>query len=159
MHSDLFDIKINLIDSNPLRWDQLESKKLMFVNVASECGYTPQYQQLQELHTKFKQSLQIIGIPCNDFGGQEPGSPKDIMNFCQLNYGVEFLISEKVNILNQPHALINILLKQCKEKGLSDNIKWNFHKILVAADGNVFAHFDSAVEPFDDRILNWINAE
>ena len=144
-------IHIKLLNGSPLKWNELKNKKLLFVNVASECGFTPQYHELQKLYDEHKDHLEVIGMPCNDFGGQEPGSPDEIQSFCELNYGVSFPITEKINIINDPHPLISYL---CDDESEPFKIDWNFNKILVDENGKVLDRFRSSVGPLDEKILN-----
>lgn len=134
-------------------------KKLMIVNVASRCGYTPQYKQLQELYENFQDKLVIVGFPSNDFGGQEPGSAKEIQQFCTINYGVTFPLTQKVNITSTPiHPIYDWLTKKSLN-GVSDSkVRWNFHKYLLDENGYLHQTFPSAVSPLDDVILNWVQA-
>ncbi len=94
-NTSIYDLKFNSIDGEEIALSQFKGKHILFVNVASECGYTPQYKELQSLHEMQKENLVIIGYPCNQFGGQEPGEAKEIATFCEKNYGVTFLLSEK----------------------------------------------------------------
>lgn len=152
----IYDIEINDHTGSPLDLNIYRGKKLMVVNVASECGYTSQYGSLQELYDMHKESLVIIGVPCNDFGGQEPGTGEEIMTFCQKNYGVTFPICQKVGITSDTHALYQWLTEKDKN-GISNNsVKWNFHKFLVDTDGSIYASLPSDVTPGDDIILDWL---
>jgi len=150
----LIDIEIKDLHGKPVDWNSYKGKKILFVNVASECGFTPQYAQMQELSEYKPDQLAVIGIPCNDFGGQEPGTAKEIESFCQRNYGVSFLITEKVNIIQEPHPIIEYL---CQVNGEAVKIDWNFNKFLVDESGTVLNHFKSPVSPLDEAILNQLN--
>jgi glutathione peroxidase len=123
-------------------------KVLLIVNTASECGFTPQYKGLQELHAKYHdQGLEILGFPCDQFGHQEPGSDADIRSFCDLNYGVEFPLFSKIEVNgNNAHPLYKFL-KSEKSGILGDNIKWNFTKFLVDKQGNVVERFAPTTTP------------
>jgi len=145
----LFDIEIKDINDQIIDWNAFKGKMLLFVNVASECGFTKQYKQLEELFGHYQDKLEIIAMPCNDFGGQEPGTAEEISQFCERNYGVTFSISEKINIKTNPHPLIQYLC--AAEETIID---WNFNKFMVDSNGVVLAHYKSAVEPLDDQILN-----
>jgi glutathione peroxidase len=147
-------IPIKLIDGSILNWNLFENKHLLFVNVASECGYTSQYQQLQELYEFYKDKLEIIALPCNDFGHQEPGTEAEIQRFCQVNYGVNFTITEKVNILSNPHPLIKFL---CQSGSEDFKIDWNFNKVFVDKEGSIVGQYRSSVGPLDDQIINHLN--
>ncbi len=128
----------------------------MIVNVASECGYTPQYRQLQELYSEFHDKLVIVGFPSNDFGGQEPGTSADIQAFCERNYGVSFPIAAKVRIKKDPHPVYQWLQNR-SENGHSDTrVQWNFHKYLLDEEGQLVESLPSAVSPLDDQVLDWL---
>lgn len=130
----------------------------MIVNVASECGFTPQYQQLQELYEEFQDKLAIIGFPSNDFGGQEPGTNEDILSFCQSHYGVNFPMASKISIRPRPHEIYAWLSERIQNGVLDSEVQWNFHKFLLDENGQLVYSFPSAVSPFDERILNWLSA-
>ena len=101
-----YDIKINSLQGEPIEFEDFKGKHILIVNVASKCGFTPQYKALQELHETYKDKLQVIGVPCNQFGGQEPGTAKEIESFCEVNYGVNLLITEKLDVKGkQQHPL------------------------------------------------------
>ena len=149
----LSNIHINRLNGSKLDWSTFAGKRLLFVNVASECGFTPQYAQLQELYSYHKDKLEIIALPCNDFGAQEPGSAKDIESFCQVDYGVEFTVTEKIGIINEPHELIKFL---CETESEPFIIDWNFNKIMLDENDHVLGRFRSSVNPLDEQILNLI---
>ena len=153
--NDLYAIKLTSIDGNKIDLKTFKGKYILFVNTASECGYTPQYKKLEELHQKYKSNLVIIGMPCNDFGGQEPGKAQEIKSFCEKNYGVTFLMTEKVNVKSEPISPIYKWLTQKSENGTHDiKVKWNFHKILVDPMGHIIDDFSSSVSPLDDKIVD-----
>ena len=135
------------VDGSKIEAKQFEGKALLFVNVASKCGYTSQYAGLQALYETYKdQGLEIVGVPCNQFGGQEPGSAEEIQTFCKLNYGVKFTLLEKQDVNGQNRSkLYQTLITS--DKGTGTNIRWNFEKFLVDKNGNVVGRFDSAVKP------------
>jgi len=131
------------IDGTPLPADTLAGKVTLFVNVASKCGYTPQYDGLQALWTEYKaKGLVVVGVPCNQFGGQEPGQAEEIVSFCRLNYGVDFPLLEKqdVNGANRSPLYRQLI-------GEGPNVKWNFEKVLVGKDAKVAARFSSSTKP------------
>lgn len=146
------------ITGKPFSFAQLKGKKVMLVNTASECGYTPQYKQLQELHEAYgERGLVIIGFPCNQFGGQEPGSEQDIESFCQKNYGVSFPMMSKVEVKGEgQHAVYQWLTRKELNGSMDSAVKWNFHKFLVDGDGRLAMSLESGVSPLDDRVINWI---
>lgn len=130
-------------------------KVVMFVNVASKCGLTPQYEQLQELHEKYAdQGLAIVGVPCNQFGGQEPGSAGEIQSFCQKNYGVEFDMLAKVDVNGDGACDLYKYLTSVESKPVGKGkISWNFEKFLLDRKGNVIARIKPFTKPTDDSII------
>ena len=131
------------LDGTPLPADTLSGKVVVFVNVASSCGYTPQYEGLQALYEAHRDDgLVIVGVPCNQFGGQEPGSPETIATFCRTNYGVTFPLLEK-QAVNGPER--SALYQQLVGEG--DDVRWNFEKFVVGRDGTVQARFPSGTRP------------
>ncbi|HEY7774728.1 MAG TPA: glutathione peroxidase [Marinagarivorans sp.] len=144
-----YDFEITLINGQPLRLADYQGKVLLLVNTASKCGFTPQYEALEALHKRYAaQGLVIIGFPCNQFGHQEPGSTDEITEFCSVNYGVTFPISEKIEVNGANTSPLFEHLKN-EQPGLlgSKAIKWNFTKFLVARDGAVRARYASATKP------------
>ncbi|EGW30315.1 uncharacterized protein SPAPADRAFT_63172 [Spathaspora passalidarum NRRL Y-27907] len=135
----------------PYPFSQLKGKVVLIVNVASKCGFTPQYKQLEELNQKYKdKDVQILGFPCNQFGGQEPGSNEQIAEFCSLNYGVSFPVLDKIEVNGKNTDPVYEFLKSKKSGVLGLNrIKWNFEKFLVDQDGNVIERFSSLTKPLD----------
>ena len=128
----------------------------MVVNVASQCGYTPQYQQLQELYEEFKDNVVIVGFPCDDFGGQEPGNNEQIMRFCTTTYGVGFPMAAKTGIIRKAHPIYEWLVSK-KLNGVQDSsVQWNFHKFLLDEEGQLVNSLPSGVSPFDGQIIEWI---
>ena len=129
----------------------------MVVNTASKCGYTPQYEQLQKVYSQYKDKLVIIGFPCNQFGGQEPGSNEEIVEFCQKNYGVTFPLADKVDVKGNTQSPIYQWLTQKTKNGVLDaNIGWNFNKFLLDENGKMLAYFPSNVKPDSDTILGYL---
>ena len=129
---------------------QYSENVILIVNVASYCGNTDQYKDLQRLHDKYsKKGLRILAFPCNDFGNQEPDSLKEIKNFCSTKYGVEFEIMEKVNAkgnTTEPYTTLN----NVEPKG---DVEWNFEKFLIGKDSNVIARFKPSIQPFDENLI------
>ena len=139
----------------------LVGKVVLVVNVASKCGLTPQYTQLEKMHEDLAaKGFSVVGVPCNQFGGQEPGSASDIATFCSTNYGVTFPMTEKVDV-NGPgrHPLYDQLVKTADAEGHSGDIRWNFEKFLVARDGRVVARFSPMTAPDAPEIVTAINRE
>jgi glutathione peroxidase len=140
----VYDFKMNSINGQEIDFSKYKGKTLLIVNVASKCGYTPQYAELQELHEKFGDKVTILGFPANNFGGQEPGDNLQIAEFCKANYGVTFQMFEKISVKgNDQHALYKFL----KEKTGSEP-NWNFCKYIVKADGTV-TFFNSRTKPLE----------
>lgn len=149
--------KVESIDGGIIDMSGYEGKKIMIVNVASECGYTAQYAQLQELFDYFKDKLVVIGFPCNDFGGQEPGSEADIKQFCSLKFGISFPMTSKINIKSQPqHPVFQWLSNKSLNGKLDTIVQWNFHKFLLDEKGQILADFPSSVQAMDESILEII---
>lgn len=153
----IYDIKINNLDGTPLDWSDYKGKKILIVNVASECGYTPQYTQLQELFESKQDDLVVLGVPCNDFGGQEPGTVEEIQTFCSTKYKVTFPMTEKIGIIKDTHPLYEWLTKEELNGKGNHEVKWNFHKFLINEDGSIHASLPSGVTPLDEQILDWAN--
>jgi len=152
-----YDIKINSLQGNSIDFSEFKGKKILFVNVASKCGFTPQYQELQQLHDTYKDQLVIIGVPCNQFGKQEPGSSEDIQEFCEINYGVSFLISEKVDVKgSSQHPLYAWLTKKAINGKKNSTVKWNFQKYLVDENGVFLDYFYSLTKPLNPRITSYL---
>jgi glutathione peroxidase len=145
----IFDVDIAALAGGSAELDRYRDRVVLVVNVASRCGLTPQYAGLQALHDRYAdQGFSVLGVPCNQFGGQEPGSAGEIEEFCQMNYGVTFPLTEKVEV-NGPgrHPLYRELI------GGGDDIRWNFEKFVVAPDGEVAARFGPQVEPQDGQLV------
>ncbi|WP_411768547.1 glutathione peroxidase [Winogradskyella sp. A3E31] len=153
----IYDIEINKLDGSPLNLSELKGKHILFVNVASHCGYTPQYRALQKLYTTHKEKLMVIGVPCNQFGGQEPDSAETIQQFCEVNYGVTFIITEKIDVKGTgQHPLYKWLTDKSLNGNKSSKVKWNFQKYLVDDNGNLVDYFYSITRPSNSRITKHI---
>lgn len=149
----LYDIKINAIDGNPIDLNNYKAKHILFVNVASECGFTGQYEDLQKLYDTYSDKLMVIGVPCNQFGGQEPGSSETIQEFCKKNYGVNFLITEKIDVKGKNQHPLYQWLTDKKLNGVkSSNVKWNFQKYLIDKNGQFVDFFYSITKPLSSKI-------
>lgn len=145
----IYDFKINSIDGNEIDFAQFKGKNLLIVNVASKCGYTPQYADLEKLHEDFGSKVVVLGFPANNFGSQEPGNNTEIAQFCQKNYGVKFQMFEKVSVKgDDQHPLYKWLKEQTGQEPT-----WNFCKYLVKPDGTV-KFFPSKVKPLDSQIVD-----
>lgn len=153
----VYDIKINDLDGNPINLEKFKGKYLLFVNVASKCGFTKQYADLQELYDLYIDNLMVIGVPCNQFGAQEPGSPDEIQTFCKKNYGVTFLMTEKILVKgNNQHPLYNWLTDKSLNGVKNSTVKWNFQKYIVDKDGNLIDYFYSMTRPLSSKITKII---
>ena len=132
-----------------------KGKKIMIVNTASKCGYTPQYKQLQEMAQSYKDKLVIIGCPCNQFGGQEPGTASEIAGFCEKNYGVTFPLTEKLDVKGKnQHPLYQWLTSKDSNGALDSEVTWNFCKYLLDEEGKLLGFFPSKVKPNDSQITD-----
>ena len=152
-------IKVKDMDGKDVSLSSYKGKVLLIVNLASKCGYTPQYEELQKLYKKYKdQGLEILGFPCNDFGGQEPGTNQEIKEFCSTNYGVTFKLFDKVKILGTDKSKLYAVLTDNDVTGTKD-VKWNFEKFLIAKNGDIVSRFPSKVEPMDKQIIEAIDKE
>lgn len=145
MTGSIYDFTLDTIDGTAKPLSDFRGKVLLLVNVASECGYTPQYQGLQKLHTTYEaRGFSVVGFPSNDFGGQEPGSNKDIKEFCSTKFHVTFPMFAKIPVKGPAKSPLYAMLVQTPPAG---EVKWNFNKFLVGKDGKVIARFDSDVTP------------
>lgn len=151
----IYDIEINSLQNKPIELSQFKGKKILFINVASKCGFTPQYKELQQLQDTYKDNLVVIGVPCNQFGKQEPGKPSEIQEFCEVNYGVSFLITEKVDVKgSEQHKLYKWLTKKAINGKQNSTVKWNFQKYLVDEDGEFIDFFYSITKPMSSKITS-----
>lgn len=147
----IYDFKINSLDGELIDFSKYKGKTLLIVNVASKCGFTPQYTELQQLQTQYGGKVTVLGFPANNFGGQEPGTSVEIAQFCEKNYGVTFQMFEKISVKgSDQHPLYQFL----KEK-TGQEPSWNFCKYLVKPDGTV-KFFPSKVKPLDKEIVDEI---
>ena len=154
----IYDFRVASLDGSAIDFSAYKGKKILIVNTASECGFTPQYAELQELYEKYKGTLVIVGFPANNFGGQEPGSNDEIQSFCQKNYGVTFPMAEKVSVKGDDiHPLFAYLNSEAKKIGVNDPIKWNFTKFLVDEKGKLVGVFESKVKPLSEDITKHLN--
>lgn len=155
----IHEFRVEGIGGKDIDFSSFAGKKILVVNVASECGYTPQYQQLEELYEAFEEKLVIIGFPSNDFGGQEPGTDEEIQSFCKTNFGVKFPLASKVKIKHDPVHPIYQWLTTKEYNGVMDSkVAWNFHKYLLDEKGKLINSYPSAVTPLDEEILNWVQS-
>lgn len=152
-----YDLTINSIDGKEMRMSDFKGKYVLCVNVASKCGYTPQYEDLEKLYEQYQGKLVIVGFPCNQFLGQEPGTSEEIVSFCQKNYGVTFPLTEKIDVKGKNQHGVYQWLTQKSLNGVADgNVKWNFHKFLISPEGEWLAEFPSGVKPLDSELTSLI---
>jgi glutathione peroxidase len=152
---------MNSLDGKPVDLSKYAGKVVLIVNVASKCGYTPQYKQLQALHEKFAdKGLTILGFPANDFGKQEPGTNEEIASFCAKNYGVEFDMFAKVAVTGDDKcALYEFLTSEKTDPDHAGEVKWNFEKFLIGRNGEIVNRFRSKVEPSSEEMVKAIETE
>ena len=144
----IYDIAINGLDGKPISLKAFKGKKILFVNVASECGFTNQYKELQALNDTYADKLVVIGSPCNQFGKQEPGNATQIQEFCELNFGVTFLLTQKIAVKgSNQHPLYQWLTSKHLNGKKSSSVKWNFQKYLVDDEGNLIDYCFSITKP------------
>lgn len=154
---DFYELKANTIGGEEVDFAQFKGKKVMVVNTASECGFTPQLEALEALHRKYGDQLQIIGIPTDDFGGQEPLEGEEIKTFCERNYGVSFLMLDKATTKGtDKHPVFRWLTEKEKNGRKSSRIWWNFQKYLVDEKGELVDYFLSTTKPDSPKILKKI---
>ncbi|NVK64958.1 MAG: glutathione peroxidase [Flavobacteriales bacterium] len=152
----VYDIKINSLEGEALDLNDYKGKKLLIVNVASKCGYTPQYKDLQQLHEKYGDKVTILGVPCNQFMNQEPGTAEEIATFCERNYGVTFQLTEKVDVKGKDQHPLYEWLTDKSKNGLEDStVKWNFQKYIISENGELEAVFGSKVNPMSEEITTY----
>lgn len=153
--------KVKDINGKQFDFASLKGKKILVVNTASECGYTPQYEQLEALYQKYKGSnFVVVGFPANDFGAQEPGTNDEIASFCKKNYGVTFPMMSKITVKGDKMEPIYAFLTKKEQNGVLDSsVKWNFQKYLIDESGKLVKMFGSGTNPLDAEITNWIEGK
>lgn len=159
-HSSIYDFTVKTIEGEDFALSSLKGKKVMIVNVASKCGLTPQYAQLEEVYEQYKDSnLVIIGFPANNFASQEPGTNEEIKEFCSLSYGVTFPMMEKISVKGEDiHPLYKWLTTK-EENGVEDaEVTWNFQKFLIDEQGHFVKSIAPKTKPNDEEILTWIRS-
>lgn len=155
---DIYHYSFTSIDGDPIKISSYKGKKIMFVNTASFCGNTPQYEKLEKLYKTYGSKLVIIGFPCNQFGDQEPGADGTIKDFCTKNYGVTFPMSTKIDVKGPQRDSIYIWLTEKSMNGvLSSTVDWNFQKYLVGENGKFMEMFSNTMQPDDPKIIAAIN--
>ena len=157
----LHDFTVKTIDGENYSLSQLKGKKVMVVNTASKCGYTPQYETLQKVYKEYKdKNFVIIGFPANNFGSQEPGTNSEIKNFCTEKYSVTFPMMEKISVKGDDMASLYKWLTSKSENGVMDSeVKWNFQKYLIDESGKLVDVAFSKEKPDSERIIKWIKGE
>lgn len=153
--SSIYDFKVEALDGSVIDFASYKGKKILIVNTASKCGYTPQYEGLEELYKKYQDKLVIVGFPANNFGEQEPGSNTEIKEFCKKNFGVTFPMAAKISVKGDDTAPIYKWLCNKTQNGVLDaEIKWNFNKFLLDEKGKLIAKFDSNVKPMSEELTS-----
>ena len=148
---------VKSIDGKNLNLASFKGKKILIVNTASKCGYTPQYEGLEKVYEQYKDKLVILGFPCNQFGGQEPGTNEEIVAFCKKNYGVSFPLADKIEVKGDNIAPIYQWLTMKSKNGILDaSIGWNFNKFLIDENGKMIAYFPSNIKPDSEDILKYL---
>jgi glutathione peroxidase len=147
-----YDLSFKDIDGQPVDLNTFKGKPILIVNTASKCGFTPQFEELESFYKTYKNQAYVIGVPCNDFGNQDPGQEAEIKSFCQRNYGVTFLMTEKMTIKESPSPLYKWLTSKTENGWNEQKPSWNFCKYIISADGQLVAFYGSAVKPHSDEI-------
>jgi glutathione peroxidase len=153
-----YDFTVTDINGKSFSMSSLKGKKVMVVNVASKCGYTPQYEQLQKLYDTYKdKNFVIVAFPANNFANQEPGTNAEIKEFCRVNYGITFPMMQKISVKGEDQAPIYRWLTQKSENGVLDQeVTWNFQKYLIDENGKLSAVYLPKISPLDEKIIAWI---
>lgn len=153
----IYDVKVKSISGEDISLSNYRGKVLMIVNVASKCGYTPQYEGLEAIYKKYKdKGFEILAFPCNDFKGQEPGTNEEIAEFCRVNYGVTFTLFDKIKVLGDEKSELYSRLTQFEPAG---DIGWNFEKFVIDRNGNVAGRFKTKIKPESEEITSLIESE
>lgn len=156
--SPIYKYKVDGLSGGTINFNDYKGKKILIVNTASKCGYTPQYEELEALYKKYKNKLVVVGFPANNFKEQEAGTNEEIAEFCKKNYGVTFPMAKKISVKGDDIAPIyKYLVAEAKKKGIEDPVKWNFTKFLIDEKGQLVAVFPSKVKPMSEEILKHLN--
>lgn len=154
----VYDFEFKTLMGEDIALSDFKGRKMLLVNVASECGYTPQYKELQELYDKYGDKVVVLGFPANDFGGQEPGSNEEIADFCERNYGVTFPVFQKISVTGPDAHPLYQYLSSKEHNGVTDEKPtWNFCKYLIDENGKIMQFFPSKVKPLSPEILSTIH--
>jgi len=155
-----YDFRIKTLEGEDFDLSSLKGKKVMVVNVASKCGFTPQYKDLEEMYRKYEGELVIIGFPANNFARQEPGTAAEIREFCSQNYGVTFPMMEKVSVRGDDmHPLYQWLTSKGKNGVMDSEVRWNFQKYLIDENGKLVDVLNSREKPESDKSMKWLTAK
>jgi len=156
----MYDFTLKDSKGKDVKLEEFRGKVLMLVNVASKCGYTPQYDGLQKIYERYRErGFTILGFPANNFGAQEPGTNEEIQEFCRINYGVTFPVFAKISVKGEDkHPLYKYLTERETNPEFAGEIKWNFNKFLIGRDGRIVARFDSGDKPEDAKVTQAIEA-
>jgi glutathione peroxidase len=158
--SGFYDFKVKTLEGGDFDFSSLRGKKVMIVNTASKCGYTPQYKDLEEMYEKYQGDLVIIGFPANNFANQEPGSASDIQKFCTEKYGVTFPMMEKISVKGDDmHPLYMWLTSKDKNGVIDSEVKWNFQKYLIDENGKLVDVIYSKEKPSSEKVTAWISSK
>jgi glutathione peroxidase len=153
----IYNFRVPALSGGEINFADFKGKKILIVNTASKCGYTPQYKGLQKLYETYKNHLVVIGFPSDNFGGQEFQKNEDIQNFCEKNYGVTFPLTTRVDVIGEnAHPVFKYLCDKKQNGVLDATITWNFNKFLIDENGKLIAHFDSKVTPESEELLQYI---
>jgi glutathione peroxidase len=157
----IYDAEVQALDGSPADLSDYQGKALLIVNVASQCGLTPQYSGLQELHEEYgERGFAVLGFPCNQFGAQEPGGPEEIAQFCETNYSVTFPLFAKIEVNGDGrHELYGELTAHADDEGQAGDIQWNFEKFLISPEGEVVKRFRPLVTPEDPALVGAIEEQ
>jgi glutathione peroxidase len=157
---DFYSFKVKTLEGKDFDFSTLKGKKVMVVNTASKCGFTPQYKDLEELYMKYSDNLIIIGFPANNFASQEPGTATEIRKFCTDTYGVTFPLMQKISVKGDDMAPVYKWLTSKKENGVMDSeVKWNFQKYLIDENGKLVDVLDSKEKPMSDKVQMWLSSK
>jgi len=149
----IYDFKVPALEGGTIDFNDYKGKKILIVNTASECGYTPQYAQLEELYRNMSDKVVVIGFPANNFGGQEPGSNEQIAAFCEKNYGVTFPMASKVSVKGGDQHELFKWLTAADNPDFTGDINWNFEKFLINENGDLIHRYRSGASPLDEAIM------
>ncbi len=153
----IYEFKVPSIEGGIIDFQKFQGKKILVVNTASECGFTPQYEGLEKLYKEHKDKLVVVGFPANNFGQQEPGTNEEIQQFCKVRYGVTFPLATKVDVVgNKAHPLFKWLTSKEENGVINARIEWNFTKFLLDENGKLLASFESKVTPESEEILKYL---